>query len=85
MDENDLFNPHETHFLFNMNNGRTIGFKGEIEVNYAEVVSGGQEMTVLVRFNGVRDPQISAYLMVFLNKDRHYPIIGTLDIIPGVA
>eukprot|EP00171_Calliarthron_tuberculosum_P003520 IDg3520t1 len=52
IDENDLGNADETHFLFNVDNGRTLGFAGQSEVKYADVVSGGEGMTMLVRLSG---------------------------------
>ena len=47
-DENLMENIDETHFVVNMNNGRTLGFRGDTSTKYAEVVSGGDSMTLVV-------------------------------------
>lgn len=85
VDENDLSNADETHFVVNLDNGRTLGFVGEDDVKYADVVSGGEGMTMVVRLSGGRDAMIETPFMVFMNKDRNYPIRGTPDNVPGVA
>ena len=43
IDENDLENADETHFIINMDNGRKLGFAGDTEVKYADVVSKAKE------------------------------------------
>ncbi len=39
----------ETHFIVNMDNGKTLCFRGEEKVMHSEVVSGGQGITLVVR------------------------------------
>ena len=85
IDENDVKNADETHFVIDMDNGSTLGFTGDEEVKYADVVSGGEGMNMLVRLSGGRDATIEPPFMVFKNKDRNYPMRGTADNIPGVA
>jgi hypothetical protein len=51
-DENLIENIDETHFVINMDNGRTLGFRGDTIVKYADVVSGGDSMTMVVRIFG---------------------------------
>ena len=41
IDENLMENLDETHFVVNLNNGRTLGFWRDTVVKYAKVVSGG--------------------------------------------
>lgn len=84
-DECDIGNADETHFIINVDNGHTLGFMGDSEVKYADVVSGGEGMTMVVRLSGGRDAMIEAPFMVFTNKKRSYPIKGTPDNIAGVA
>jgi hypothetical protein len=52
LDENLVENADETHFVINMDNGKTLGFRGDNDVKYADVVSGGMGMTMLVRLTG---------------------------------
>lgn len=68
-----------------MDNGHTLGFKGDMEVKYADVVSGGDGMTMVVRLSGGRDAQIDPPFMVFTNRNRSCPIKGVPDTVPGVA
>lgn len=41
LEEEDVDNCDETHFVENMENWRTLGFKGEENVKCADVMSGG--------------------------------------------
>ena len=47
--ENLMENLNETHFVVNLDNGRTLGFPEDTIVKYAEVVSSGESMTMVVR------------------------------------
>lgn len=85
LDEDDIENADETHFVINVDNGRTLGFCGTSEVKYADVVSGGEGFTMIVRLSGGRDSKVEAPFIVFKNKDRHYPIRGVPDNVDGVA
>ena len=71
MDENDVENADETNFIINVDNGRTLGFSGDKEVKYADVVSGGEGFTMVVRLNGGPDVRIAAPFMIFKNGDRN--------------
>ena len=51
-DENLMENVDETHFVVNLDNGRTLGFRGDTTVKYVEVVSGGESMTMVIRISG---------------------------------
>ena len=68
-----------------MDNGRTLGFSGQEEVKYADAVSGGEGMTMVVRIIGGRDAKVEAPFMVFKNANRSYPIRGVPDGICGVS
>ena len=85
LDENMVENSDETHFVVNMDNGRTLAMKGSDKVKYADVVGGGDGMTLMVRVTGGVDAKIYASLMIFSNKDRNYPIRGLPDNVPGVC
>ena len=47
-DKNLMENLDETHFIVNMDNGRVLGFWGDTSVKYADVVAGGEAMTMVV-------------------------------------
>ncbi|KAL3678328.1 hypothetical protein R1sor_021284 [Riccia sorocarpa] len=85
LDEDMLENVDETHFIINMDNGYTLGFQGDQEVKYADLVSGGQGMTMIVRLTGGRNARIETPMIIFQNKDRRYPIRGVPDDILGVC
>ena len=48
-DENLMEYIDKTHYVVNMNNGRTLGFGGDTSVSYAKVVSGGDSMTMVIK------------------------------------
>ena len=84
-DENLMENIDETHFVVNMDNGRTLGFHGDTTVKYADVVSGGDSMTMVIRISGGRRSMIEAPMLIFTNPNSSYPIRGLDDNIPGVC
>ena len=84
LNEDCIENVNETHFFFDVDNGRTLGFSGESEVKYADAVSGGEGMTMVVRLSGGRDAKIQPSFMVFKNANRSYPIRGVPDNVSGV-
>ena len=85
IDENNICNADETHFLINLDNHRTLGRCGEADVKYVDVVSGSQGMTMMVRISGGRDAIVEAPFMVFQNDNRSYPISGVPDDVGGVS
>ena len=84
-DKNLMENLDETHFVVNLDNGRTLGFRGDTTVKYAEVVSGGESMTMVVRISGGRRTTIEAPMIIFSNENRSYSIRDLIDDIPGVS
>ena len=83
-DEDCIENADETHFVCNMHNGKTLGFKGEDVVSYADVVSGGQSMTMMVRLSGGKNALIMPPMLVFQNADSVRSIRNVPDTVPGV-
>ena len=67
-------NVDETHFVVNLDNGCTLGFRGDTTVKYAEVVSGGDLMTMVIRISGGRRSMIEAPMLIFTNSGSYYPI-----------
>lgn len=52
LEEDYIENADETHFVFNMDNGRIIGFRRDENVKNADVVSGDEGITMMVRITG---------------------------------
>lgn len=85
LDENAIENIDETHFVVDFDNGKTLGFCGDETVKYADVVSGGEGMTMVVRLSGGPSARIHPPMMIFMNSAGNYPIHGVPDKIPGVC
>jgi hypothetical protein len=83
--EDYIENIDETHFVINFQNGRTLGFRGDVEKKYADVVNGGEAMTMVVRITGGRRGKLEVPMMIFSNPNRSYPIRGVEDNVPGVS
>ena len=47
-DENLIKNLNKIHFVVNLDNGQTLGFRGDTIVKYVEVVFNGKSMTMVV-------------------------------------
>lgn len=78
-------NVDETHSVINMDNGKTLGFQGDENVKYADVVSGGIGMTMVVCITGGPLARIEVPMIIFQNDNCSYPIRDLEDAIPGVA
>ena len=50
-DDNLMENVDEIHFVVNLDNDCTLGFRGDTIVKYAEVISGGDFMTMVIRIS----------------------------------
>jgi hypothetical protein len=85
LDENLVENADKTHFVFNTDNGKTLGFRGDNDVNYADIVSGGMGMTMLVRLTGGPGAPTCAPFTTFQNASGSYPIRGVPDNFPFVS
>lgn len=85
LNETRIENADETHFVFNMDNGKTLGLKGDRHVKYADVVSGGDPITMMVRLTGGPNARIDPPILIFKNDNRSYPIRGVPDNVPGVC
>ena len=81
VDENLVENCDETHFVVNMDNGKTLGFRGDNDVKYADVVSGGIGMTMMVRLTGGPGARIQSPFIIFQNANGSYPIRGVCGVL----
>lgn len=50
--EDMVENADETHFVFNMDNGKCVGFRGDQTVTYADIMAGDEGITVMVGVTG---------------------------------
>lgn len=74
LQDEDVQNADETHFVMNVDNGRTLDFKGDEFVKSGDVVSGREGMTPVVRLSGGRHARTEPDLSCFKSKDRNYNI-----------
>ena len=85
MDEAFVKSLDETLIIVNVDNGKTLGFRGDENVKYADVASGGVGMTMVVRVHGGKFARLEPAFMIFQNESRNHPIRGIPDDVPGVA
>jgi hypothetical protein len=83
--EHLMENRDEIHFVVNLDNGKTLGFCGDTTVKYADVVSGGESMTLVVRILGGCRSTIKTPMIILTNENRSYPIRGLIDNVHGVT
>lgn len=62
---------------------RTLGFIGDEDVKYADVVSGGEGMTMVLKMTGGPTGMIQPPMLIFRNAARSYPIKGVPDNVTG--
>jgi len=83
--EDKIENADETHFVFNMDNGKTLGLRGDTSVKYADVTSGGESITMMVRISGGRHAAVQPPFLIFKNAMRSHPVRGVPDDVPGAC
>lgn len=84
VDEKGIGIDDETHFTINFNNCRIFRFAGLNYLQYADVVSGVEGFTMVVRLIDRPDAQFIVKFMDFENKNLNFPILVTPDTIEGV-
>ena len=67
-----------------MDNGKKLGFAGDDNVKYADIVSGGVDITMVVLLAGGSAVTSQYPFMIFTNQKRIYSICGTPDNITDV-
>lgn len=77
-------NADETHFIFKMDEGKTVRFCGDVDINYCDVVSGEDPITIMVRLSGGRGEMIQPPTHIFKNSNFIYPIRRVTDDVPGM-
>lgn len=85
LDENTVFNMGEAHFVINMDNKKTLGFRGDTTIRYHDVVSGGEGMTLVLKIRGGPCARIEPPMLIFQNQKSSYPIQKVPDDVPGVT
>lgn len=58
INENRVENTNETQVIFKLDNGKTLGIYGEQNVKYADVVSSGEPITIMVSITGGKSAMI---------------------------
>lgn len=82
--EDDIENADETHFVVNMDNGRTLAFRGDVAIRYADVTSECDGMKMMVRVSDGAGAKLENPFMVLRNSNAFYAIRGVPDDIPAV-
>ena len=75
-DENLKKNLDETHFTINMDNGHILGFIGDTIIKYANVVTGRDTMTMIIRLLGGCRSMVEAPMLIFTNGNNNI-LLGT--------
>lgn len=79
------FNADETHVVFEKITAKTLEMKEDENVKFADVVSGGEGMTMMVKISGACDAQIRPPFLIFQNVASSYPILGCPDDVSGAC
>lgn len=75
----------ETHFIFKMANRKLLGSRGDMVVQYADIVSGGYSIKMMVRLTGVGGGMVQPPMLILMNANCTYPIRGVYEDVPGVS
>ena len=64
-DKNLMKNLDEIHFTRNMNNGRTLGFRGNTIIKYTDVIASGDIITIVIRISRNPRSMVEAPMLIF--------------------
>ncbi|DAZ92636.1 TPA: hypothetical protein N0F65_003449, partial [Lagenidium giganteum] len=84
LEDDMVTNMDETHMLINRDNGVCLTFKGQENVSYQDVLSGGEGMTLAVNLRGGINACLEPSMMIFQKANRSYPIRDVPDNLPSV-
>lgn len=83
--EDGLINGDETHLTINRDNVKMLGVCGQDDFTYADVLSGDEDFTMMLRLRGGRDAKMEPLFLVFMSKEHKDPSSGVPDEVAGVA
>ena len=64
--------------------GCILGFRGDMVVKYADVVVGGDVMTMVIRISEGHKSMVEVSMMIFINGNNNYPIKNLEDTISEI-
>lgn len=84
--EDDLvFNMDENSFHVDMDDSKTLDWRGVFDCKYHDVTSGGKNFTCMVHLGGGRCGTLEPAFHIFQYAGSNYPIRGCPDDISGVV
>ena len=85
LNEDIVFNFDETHFIFDQDNCRDLGFLVSTNLNYAEVSNGTEGLTVGLFSRGGQNAKLESAFVIFKNQRGSYPIARVADDVQCVS
>ncbi|KAE8962854.1 hypothetical protein PR003_g30588 [Phytophthora rubi] len=85
IDPNQIYNMDESHFVIDLDDGKTLDFQGAEEVKYRKIVSGREGITMCVLLKGGSNSKILCPMLIFKNVNSSHPIQGLPDAVDGVC
>lgn len=73
----------DTHFVYELDNTKCLNLHGTAHVNYLNVVSGAEEITVVLRVTGVSKAKLASLFLIFKNNSENYTIKSTPNLLSG--
>lgn len=68
-----------------MDNGKTLGFRGDMAVKYVDILSREEPITMMVRIKSGGGWMVQSAIVIFKNANFTYPICGVTDDVRGVS
>lgn len=84
LSEDHIGDAENTHYIFIMDNGKSLGFIGGKQVKYVKVLSSGETLILMVRLYDREKETIHLPMMVLKNHNIYYRIRGVPDTVAGV-
>ncbi|KAE8979049.1 hypothetical protein PR003_g26172 [Phytophthora rubi] len=85
LDPEHQYNMDESHFVIDLDDGKTLDFVGAQSVKYRSIVSGREGFNMCVLLKGGRYARILCPMLIFKNTKSSYPIPNLPDTVSGVC
>ncbi|OWZ03895.1 hypothetical protein PHMEG_00024295 [Phytophthora megakarya] len=85
LDPDQQYTMDESHFIIDLDDGKTLDFRDADKVKYRSIFSGREGITMCVLLRGGSDVKRLYSMLIFKNKGFNYPIQGLPDAVDGIS
>ncbi|KAE8979212.1 hypothetical protein PR002_g24482 [Phytophthora rubi] len=85
IDPDQIYSMDESHFVIDLDDGKTLDLQGSEEVKYRKIVPGREGVTMRVLLTRGTNAKLLCPMFIFKNANSGHPIQGLPDNVNGVC